>query len=471
MNVRLLIRLISPRDLRNILIGAGVTVGGLCLAAVTLYAHSIGDLRLAGILAGVSLVFVLILLIFVVPPLARNASREASHLNLPFEFTTGGTIMLILVAVVCFSAWNTGNNLLFIVLSFMLSSLLVCFFAGRIALRKTDVAVRFPAECYAGQITPIVVTATNRKRFFPSISIVAELRGRESFPARGAKLLAAALPKFIAKQITQEPSVRHTLAHFIYVRAGSTEEIVVPYLFEHRSKLLVRDIEISTAFPFGFFRHRRRVAATDPELYVLPENGDPEQFLHGSRSLGGTSAAQRQGFGGELIALRDYVPTDGIRRIDWKATAKTYQLTVREFAADAAASYSVIFDTSWELIDTDQDPRKQMENAMKPDPRFENGVRITAAILTDICIAGGEFAFTCGSDHVEMAAGHRNLIECLRLLAAVQPSSEPITNSEQAAKIERISQKGGNSSVLLITANGSGEAVRSSLQKLQIIGY
>jgi hypothetical protein len=50
---------------------------------------------LAGIAAGASLVFVLLILVFVVPPLARSASQEASQMNLPFEFTVGGAVIWV----------------------------------------------------------------------------------------------------------------------------------------------------------------------------------------------------------------------------------------------------------------------------------------------------------------------------------------------------------------------------------------
>jgi hypothetical protein len=100
LNLRQLSQIFSLRDLRNSILGVVVIVGGLGLSGLTLYAHQTGNIRLAGISAGVSLVFVLLILIFVVPPLARNAGREASQMNLPFEFTTGGAVMLVLVIIV-----------------------------------------------------------------------------------------------------------------------------------------------------------------------------------------------------------------------------------------------------------------------------------------------------------------------------------------------------------------------------------
>src|SRR5687768_3515622 len=175
MNFKALAQLFSLRDLRNAVLGVVVIIGGLGLSGLTLYAHQAGNVWLAGIAAGISLVFVLLILIFVVPPLARNAGREASQMNLPFEFTVGGAIVLGLILIVGFSAWNTGNNLLFLVLSFLISSIVVGFFAGSISLKKLDVTMRFPETILAGQPAPILVSVTNRKRIFPAFSVVIEV--------------------------------------------------------------------------------------------------------------------------------------------------------------------------------------------------------------------------------------------------------------------------------------------------------
>src|SRR5688572_2803073 len=108
MKLGLVRQLFSLRDVRNAALGASVLVGGLGLASVTYIAHLMGSPRVAGVAAGASLVFVLLILVFVVPPLARSASREASQLNLPFEVTPGGAIMIVLIAIVAFSAFNTA---------------------------------------------------------------------------------------------------------------------------------------------------------------------------------------------------------------------------------------------------------------------------------------------------------------------------------------------------------------------------
>ena len=102
MNLKTIRQLFSLRDIRNAILGLSVVFGGLGLALITFVAHRAGHVRLAGIAAAISIVFVLLILIFVVPPLARSASAEASQMNLPFEFTVGGAIILGLIVIVGF---------------------------------------------------------------------------------------------------------------------------------------------------------------------------------------------------------------------------------------------------------------------------------------------------------------------------------------------------------------------------------
>jgi hypothetical protein len=150
MDLRSLPQLFSIKDLRNVIFGSAVVFGGVGLAGLTWIAHQTGNAWLAGTAAAASMVFVVLILIFVVPPLARNASKEASQLNLPFEFTLGGAVMIGLIVIVGFSAWNTGNNLLFLILSFLMAAMVVGFLAGGICLKKLDVKMRFPETIFAG---------------------------------------------------------------------------------------------------------------------------------------------------------------------------------------------------------------------------------------------------------------------------------------------------------------------------------
>lgn len=479
MRLQALSELFSFRDLRNAALGAVVVVGGLGLSGLTLYAHQTGNIRLAGISAGLSLVFVILILIFVVPPLARNAGREASQLNLPFEFTVGGAIMFGLILIVGFSAWNTGNNLLFLVLSFLIATMIVGFLAGSICLRKLDVTMRFPENIFAGEATPILVGMHNRKRVLPSYSVVAEVRGQERERSIAADDLAAILPRWAARRLGRAPLVRRTLNHFVYVAASQTIDARTTHTFANRGRLMIKDFELWTKFPFGFFRHRRRLPAREAELIVFPQLVDIYPEIDAVQLDLGRRPANKRGIGQDLLALRDYQPRDDLRKIDWKATARTQQLIVREFAAEDEKRVTVMFDCVLpqdELSSQTLRDKLAAEQSGRPvvtSESFERGTRLAASLLTHFSDEGAETQLVIdGHDAGDYGLGRAHLYESLRRLALIQPvNGNGVDIREPRFDLERILDGSGDNYVFLITANGTPDLAPETLQRLKIIEY
>lgn len=475
MKLTALTQLFSLRDLRNAVLGVVLILGGLGLSGLTLYAHQTGQIRLAGISAGVSLVFVLLILIFVVPPLARNAGREASQMNLPFEFTTGGAIMLGLILIVGFSAWNTGNNLLFLVLSFLIATMVVGFLAGSISLKKLDVTMRFPETIFAGEPTPILVSVYNRKRLLPAFSTVVEVRGKERERSIAAADLDAILPKWAASRLGRAPVVRRTLNHFVRVAAKATAEARTEHIFPNRGRLLIKDFELSSKFPFGFFRHRRRLPAREAELIVFPKVIDTGARVDNVPLDFGKRTSSKRGMGQDLLALRDYQPQDDLRRIDWKATARTQNLTVREFAAEDEKRVTVIFDTR---VSQGKDERITLrekiaaEQSGKPvvaSEQFETGAGLAASLLTRCSLDNAEIRLVIDGDAGEFGSGRGHLYEALKLLALAEPSF-PVSTEPQP-DLERILNDSDDSHCFFITANKTRSLSPELLQRLKIIGF
>jgi uncharacterized protein (DUF58 family) len=469
--LRTLTELFSLRDLRNAGLGLIVVVGGLGLAGITLYAHQTNNVRLAAVSAGASLVFVLLILVFVIPPLARNAGREASQLNLPFEFTTGGAIMLVLILIVAFSAWNTGNNLLFIVLSFLIASMVIGFFAGSLCLKRLDIKMRFPDTIFAGEPTPILVSLTNRKRLIPAFSVVAEVRGKERERSIAANELDVMMPKWISRRLGRAPVLRRTLSHFPYLRAGSTDEHRADHVFPNRGRLSIKDFELSTKFPFGFFRHRRRLPAKTAELIVLPKLRPGDLDDH-SPLGGGTLSTARRGVGLDLLALRDYQPQDDLRHVDWKATARAQQLTVREFADEDELRAVVILDTrmSNEYESGSLRARLAAEQSgfsVVASTRFEEGASIAASILSELAAKDADIQLVIGSEIDEMDHVRPHLLHSLRLLA----TAEPTLITEPGPDLERILDETDATHRYLVTARGVPSVSAEVLQTLKIVRF
>ena len=465
-------QLFSYKDIRNGILGLLVVFGGLGLAAFTIWAQQTGDTKMATYAAGASLVFVLLIFVFVIPPLARSASKEASQMNLPFEFTIGGAIILGLMVIVGFSAWNTGNNLLFLVLSFLTASLIVGFFIGNFCLKKLDVKMRFPETVFAAEPTPILVSLLNRKRIFPTFSVVAEVRGKDREQSVLFDEIKQILPEKWAKRIASPPVIKHTLDYFVRVPQRGEVENKVDHVFEYRGRFIIKDFELSTRFPFGFFRHRRRLSAQKVEIIIFPKLLDFDEETLDLPLEAGKLVTNKKGLGQDLLALRDYQPMDDLRRVDWKATARVQRLIVREFSAEDDKRVTIYFDTRFKAEEKSKKLtlRERLEAEQKGDKtvflseRFEKGVSRTATFLANFTEEQAEIRLIIGEEIGEFGIGREHLNENLKRLALVEPDFEEKQLS--AEKLEEIFTEKENSYTFFITAenqeNLPGELIHSA---------
>lgn len=472
-------QLISFRELRNAALGLFVVFGGLGLAFITVYAHSTGNVQLAGTTAIASLAFVVLILIFVIPPLARSASAEASQMNLPFEFTTGGAIFVALIVIVAFAAFNTGNNLLFLVLSFIISGLFVSFAAGYLCLRKLDVKMRFSETIFAGEMTSIVVGLKNRKRVFPTFSVTAEVRGKERSYSRYLNEFQKIVSEKLAKRISRSPIIKYTLDYFVFVPRNNSIENKIDHIFSRRGRFTINDFELSTRFPFGFFRHRRRLPAQKAELIVFPKLGEIDDVFCYPIDAG-RFVSPRRGSGQDLFALRDYQPTDDIRHIDWKATARANHVMLREFSAESENYITVIFDPNIEQTRKEKEKSLRVkineENSRKElsetEKRFEKGVSSAASVLahfnaerfnTRLIVADAEREFGKELDHLNQS---------LKELALVEPVYDQQDSYNFLIQtLEQILSEPGDNHIFLITSSTKDEIPSEILKRINLITY
>ena len=468
----------SLRDLRNAALALIVVFGGLGLAIFTFWAHRSGNVQLSGIAAGASLVFILLILIFVVPPLARNASAEASQLNLPFEFTSGGAVFLVLLVIVAFSAWNTGNNLLFLVLSFLLTALIVGFFAGNLCLKKLDVKMRFPETIFAAEPTTIIVSLHNRKFIFPSYSVVAEVRGRDREKSIAAEEIKQILPTKWAEKMSRPPIVKLTLDYFFNLPRRQTIENQTEHVFPNRGRFLIKDFELSTKFPLGFFRHRRRLPAQAAELIVFPKLDAVENETKNLPFEIGKIIVQKRGAGQDLLALRDYQPADDLRRVDWKATARTNRLIVREFAAEDERKVTIYLDsrlpfTAGETEKKSLRERLEAEQKGKFAPvsaQFEKGVSLAAALLSNFTDEQTEVRLIIDREIGGFGFGREHLHKNLKRLALISPIFD--ANAEfETEMLEEIFTETANSHTFFVSAVEESKFPNRLAQKTKFVKF
>lgn len=214
----------------------------------------------------------------------------------------------------------------------------------------------------------------------------------------------------------------------------------------------------------GPMRARRRdVLGLASRTFVVPGSGEllvmprhvPVRFTLGGSSgrLGDHLRMRAYGqSGSEFHSLREYVVGDDLRRISWKASARTNDLIVTETALEGVKRCTVVFDSSPHGIATN-DPG-EAEAAVAA---FERGVSAAASLVTGAVASG--LASRVVAPDIDLR-GHDVAPAALRWLATVQP--EP-------AGVDRLpSLKAGEGMgiVLAVTSSSSSAfaaAVRAAL--------
>ena len=383
-------------SLVRVILGTVLVLAGLAAALVTVLARRANDSGLAGVAAILSLLIALLLTIFIVPPLARSARVEVANLDFPIEPTSGGGVFIVIIIVVGFAAWNTGNNLLFLVFSLLCSTLFVGWIAARASLRDLTVSARFPDHIFAAEAAPVIVTLRNTKRVLPSFSILVEARGPNSNTSENPK--------------RRRKYAKRLLAYFTYVPHHAAAEQRVEQLFAKRGHVLIDGFELSTRFPFGFFRRRRRLRARNVDIIVYPKPEVISDELHLLPMYAGRMPSLRRGAGHDLFSLRDYQPQDDLRHIDWKATARSRRLTVREFTSEDERRITIVLDTRLPQAETDEF-----------EERFERGVVQAASLIKHFIDERAEVRLVLGDEPGPFGSGTEHLYRCLRRLALVMP--------------------------------------------------
>ena len=93
-----------------------------------------------------------------------------SHRN-KIRVRRSGWAFLIVFLLVQLAAWNTGTNLLYMIVGALVSMILLGWLLGRESLRHLDVTREAPASVHRGDRFSSTIRIVNRRRFFPAVSL------------------------------------------------------------------------------------------------------------------------------------------------------------------------------------------------------------------------------------------------------------------------------------------------------------
>jgi uncharacterized protein (DUF58 family) len=307
--------------------------------------------------------------------------------------TRAGWLFFVLTLGVGFAALNTGNNLLYLVFSFLLGFLVLSGVLSEAALRRIDVVHRLPREVFAEAPAPVVLEVSNHQRRMPSFAIVVEaLAGTDAFRAT-------------------------ILGRVFVLRVGPGESIqrAYPLTAGRRGPLAQAGFRVSTRFPFGLFS-KSLLIESPARLLVYPAV-DPVRAgtLGVAARSHGESQSSRLGTGTEAAGLREYASGDGRRSIHWRASLRRGELLVRDREREEKAELEVHLRT----------------RAVPPGDAFEGSVRRAASEVVAHLEEGFRVGLASDAERIPPGEGHRQRALLLTWLARVEP--EPAARQEAVA--------------------------------------
>ncbi|MBC8166400.1 MAG: DUF58 domain-containing protein [Bryobacteraceae bacterium] len=242
--------------------------------------------------------------------------RAALEGSMRQQITKLGFYFSVTVALVGLAAFASGNNLLFLLLAALLSTMLISGFVSRLGLAGLELNLQIPEHIAARRTVHGRMTLRNRKWISPSFSL--HLVGADGSGLRDTLYI----PLIPARSVTQHS---------------------VDLWFPHRGIHTDNTFWFESRFPFGF-THRRAQVHLKREVLVYPCLDLQPGFDMLLADINGEIDARQRGRGTDFYRIRPYAAMESARHVDWKATAHTGDLQVREFSREQDQAVTIFLD-------------------------------------------------------------------------------------------------------------------------------
>jgi uncharacterized protein (DUF58 family) len=359
----------------------------LLLALYSGAAAELGQIALASTSALIALCIAGWVGVALVPTLARRTPLRWIGFKIEYKISSTGWIYLGGLILVALAALNTGNNLLFLILASLIAIILMSGILSSVTLSGIGMRLALPEHIFAGQPVRALVELQNEKLTLPSFSLRVE-------PAQEKGKAAAA--------------IFDTPVYFPYLPRQERVQQTVPMTFKRRGVYRQEAFRIVTRFPFGFLQKARRLNLMT-EALVYPSVEPTAQYMEVLPVIQGALESLSKGRGQDLYAIREYLPTDSARLVDWKATARSGSLMVREFTREEDSRVMIVLDPHF------------VAGEAAGSEWFERGVAICANLAWHFYQGNSMLQFRSVGIATPLAPADEIIFTILRHLAVAQP--------------------------------------------------
>ena len=374
------------------------------------------------ILASAALLLAIFVGLTTVPYLARRVATARIRNAFEYDVTRVGIIYVAVVVLIGIAALNTGNNLLYIVVAALLSAILVSGVVSALVLRDLQLDIRLPDHVFAGRPARARIMLRNPRRWLSSFSINVVAVGQEksakrwrwtpatfAFPPwRAPARQWIKLPDRRLRRVasgSSAPEIFQGPAYFPHLPAGAELTADLELRFARRGRYRQETFGLATRFPFAFLTKTRRLALLR-EVIVYPPVEPADEFFEVLPLITGELETFVRGRGSDLYRIREYLPEDSARHVDWKATAKSGSLKVREFSREDERKLRIVFDNPGAGV--------------VPAPAYESAVALAASLGWHFVAEDTEVSFVS-----QGYGGGPDIHRFLAHLAVVEPRTSP----------------------------------------------
>lgn len=260
---------------------------------------------------------------------------------------------------------NTGNNLMYLLVSALLGFMAVSGVLGRANLGGLHLDCEPPEEIYDGVETLLTLRLGNRRRYLPSCLLRLELAGH---------------------------SVLCPL-----LRRGETVSLPMAVTFSGRGVRRLGAVRVGSAFPINFFI-RSTLLPSDRQIVVFPAPVHCRLPAGGRDRPAPGDQADGKGYEGDLTRIGDYRGGEPLKMIHWKLSARHDALKVKELSAAAATPL---------LIDLEH----------LPGAGLEERLRCASWLVNSATRAGRPVGLRTAGSQLAPAIGHHHKLALLGALA------------------------------------------------------
>lgn len=278
-----------------------------------------------------------------------------------FRLTKAGKVFFVFMFAIIVVAMITGNNLLFLILAFMLAFMIVSGVESERNLRHLEIERVIQSEIFAGIPARMGYHVKNPKN--TSVRLVISELG---------KINVENLPK------------------------GPGEVVFTEYTFQKRGKTGLGVINIFTTFPYGLFEKSIRFDAYE-DIYVFPR---PVPVISaassGMEGIGEGRAAD------SISHIRPYAPGDPGSQIVWK---KLHLGLFSRVVEGGSGLKGVV--------------------VLSPGGNIEEKLSKATYLISELFIKGVQFGLAVGSYYSGLAVSRTHKTDILKRLAVIERIGEP----------------------------------------------